>query len=90
MPARALPDLETTRWKPVLHNFAVTFGDRWSAAEKYQIERHKHRLRYGLGRPNRDRAGSASSTTGAGTGTRVMAGVKAAPQCRHDLEPCQP
>ena len=25
----------TIRWKPVLNAFAITFGDRWPAAELY-------------------------------------------------------
>ena len=25
----------TMRWKPVLNAFAITFGDRWPAAETY-------------------------------------------------------
>jgi hypothetical protein len=25
----------TIRWKPVLNAFAITFGDRWPAAETY-------------------------------------------------------
>jgi putative transposase len=25
----------TMRWKPVINAFAITFGDRWPAAETY-------------------------------------------------------
>ena len=34
------------RWKPALNAFAITFADRWSAAETYQKRsRQKHRER---------------------------------------------
>jgi len=31
------------RWKPVINAFAITFGDRWPAAETYNRQRRKHR-----------------------------------------------
>jgi hypothetical protein len=32
------------RWKPALNAFAITFGDRFPAAETYSPNRRKHRL----------------------------------------------